>query len=78
MWAESHWGQLLPVALLWGQDEVSGGKIGEDPDGGAFPARPPLFVQRMVVVVHLQGNNTSMGGVSQVHIPTQSSIFPSS
>lgn len=47
-------GQELPVALLLGQDEVSGGNVGEDPGRGARPGRLTTLVQRMVVVVHLR------------------------
>lgn len=49
-------GGLLPVALLFGQDKVSGRNVGEDPDWRALPARLPMFIQRMVVIVHLQEN----------------------
>lgn len=42
-----------PVSLLLGQDDVSGRQVGEQPDGGYLPARLPVFVEGVVVIVHL-------------------------
>lgn len=47
---------MIPVALVFRQDDVSGGNISEEPDWGLLPARLPVFIQRMVVIVHLVRN----------------------
>lgn len=50
---------LVPVTFLFGQDDVPRGDVGEQADRGLFPASFPLFVQGMVVVVHLLGQRES-------------------
>lgn len=46
----------IPVALLFGQDDVSGRNIGEESDGRLFSACLAVFIQGMVVIIHLVGN----------------------
>lgn len=44
---------LVPVALLLRMDHVFGTQISEQSDRGLLPARLPMLVERMVVIVHL-------------------------
>lgn len=48
---------LIPVALLFGQDDISGWNIGEESDGRLLSACLAVFIQRMVVIIHLVGND---------------------
>lgn len=48
---------LIPVALVFGQDDIFGRDVGEEPDRRQLTARLPLFIQRMIVIVHLVNNN---------------------
>lgn len=41
------------VALLFGQDNFSGWNISEESDRRLLPASLPVFIQRMVVIIHL-------------------------
>lgn len=47
---------LIPVALLFGQDDISGRNIGEESDGRLLSACLAVFIQGMVVIIHLVGN----------------------
>lgn len=44
---------LIPVALVFGQDDIFGRDIGEDSDRRQLTARLPVFIQRVIVIVHL-------------------------
>lgn len=48
-------GVLSPVALLFRQNNISGVNIGEESDRRLLSACLPMFVQRMVFIVHLVG-----------------------
>lgn len=44
---------LIPVALFFGKNDVFGKDVSEQPDRRLLPARLPMLIQRMVVIVNL-------------------------
>lgn len=44
---------LIPVALFFGKDNVSGRDVSEQSDRRLLPACLPVLIQRMVVIVNL-------------------------
>lgn len=51
---ESEMCGALPIAFLLRQDDVFGTEVSEQSDRGLLTARGPAFVQRMVIIIHLQ------------------------
>lgn len=47
---------VVPVALLFGQDNIPGREVSEQSDWRLLPARLSVFIQRMVVIIHLIRN----------------------
>lgn len=43
----------LPVALVFGQDDIFGRDVGEESDRRQFTAGLLVFIQRVIVIVHL-------------------------
>lgn len=46
----------LPVAFVLGQDDIFRWYVGEESDRRQFTAHLSMFIQRMIVIVHL-GNS---------------------
>lgn len=45
--------KAIPIALVFGQDDIFGRNIGEESDRRQLTARLPVFIQRVIVIVHL-------------------------